>query len=155
MGLPMGDPMLGDAGVWHMSPRRDATPGLQALAQCQIGIEDVEESVSGVAAWRHIPTPQPLGVHDHHDPTSQPRPARHEMTGEPELTAVYQRAGEVHVECRGIGATQAFEVTSAAEGAAQVSAEEPEWRKGIHFAPSGLDDMARLGVSVHDDAVLG
>ena len=70
-------------------------------------------------------------------------------------TPVEEHLPEVDREAHGVGRAQAVLVADAAEGPAQVAAQQAEGRHGLTGAAGLLDHRPRLGVGTDDDPTLG
>ena len=84
----------------------------------------------------------------------EPAAAGHEVGDEPVQAAVDQDRAQVHVQPGRDVRAEAGLVASPAEGAAEITAEEPERRDLLPCPPGGGDHGPGLGVGAHDHPVL-
>ena len=130
-------------------PVGQPAPGLQPVAERQVAVGDVEQAVVGVRPGAEVPRRPATG-------RSWPRRPGPATTtagrrGGPRTSAAARRRrtdAEVDREGHGLGGPEAGLVAAAAEGAAQVAAEQPERRAAAGRPGGPRSTTARASASV-------
>ena len=83
-------------GTWV--PSRQASAGLEPVAQRRIGVDQVEASVAGMGPWGDVPVTEERGVGGDDDPAAQPRSASDEVGEEPVEPSVDEHGAEIDAD---------------------------------------------------------